>query len=531
MTVSEVIRSVSPSIARSRSLPPWPPDAFAIAAVLLDRTDAYRWIINRRTILENRGYLARVKRLARQWRKATIDERPPPGQVEAWWRDAVGAYRRRADAIPEDDRVWKSLLGVLAVADSASAGSGIPTVEGEPDLFQSMALKTLDFNGGASLCREVPVDRFLVLPKQHTPQSGIHLRSLSHNLALCRPGGAIPNWCYIDERSWMSQKKGTGKHPKRGLWKAQSLNLLLLPWPEEVRPSDFEPARGPFRKKYRYFQYRPSDGRNGYGKAEVEPVLKRARATVGSVDGIVFPELSLARDDCKALCADTGTMIIGGEGEIVPEEAVGFGTNRAVVAYPLKEGQVVAYLGQDKAHRWKVDGSQIRQYGLGGRLDPGKSWWECVRIPRRRLPFWSVNAGLCFCVLICEDLARQEPIADLVRSVGPNLVIALLMDGPQLNHRWPARYATVLADDPGCSVLTLTSLGMARLCRPPGKDESRVIGLWKEAGGEAVPIVLPKDFQGVVISLNMESREELSADGRGEEFLATTIRLGGVHPV
>jgi hypothetical protein len=28
-------------------------------------------------------------------------------------------------------------------------------------------------------------------------------------------------------------------------------------------------------------------------------------------------------------------------------------------------------------------------------------------------------------VLICEDLARQDPAADLIRAVGPNLLIAL----------------------------------------------------------------------------------------------------------
>lgn len=69
-------------------------------------------------------------------------------------------------------------------------------------------------------------------------------------------------------------------------------------------------------------------------------------------------------------------------------------------------------------------------------------------------------------MLVCEDLARQDPAADLIRAVGPNLLIALLMDGPQLSGRWPARYASVLAEDPGTSVLTLTSLGMAERSRP-----------------------------------------------------------------
>src|SRR5687768_17746605 len=37
--------------------------------------------------------------------------------------------------------------------------------------------------------------------------------------------------------------------------------------------------------------------------------------------------------------------------------------------------------------------------------------------------------------LICEDLARQDPIAELVRHVGPTLVVTILMDGPQLKNR------------------------------------------------------------------------------------------------
>jgi hypothetical protein len=32
------------------------------------------------------------------------------------------------------------------------------------------------------------------------------------------------------------------------------------------------------------------------------------------------------------------------------------------------------------------------------------------------------------CALICEDLARPDPVAEIVRTVGPNLVIALLME-------------------------------------------------------------------------------------------------------
>jgi hypothetical protein len=40
------------------------------------------------------------------------------------------------------------------------------------------------------------------------------------------------------------------------------------------------------------------------------------------------------------------------------------------------------------------------------------------------------------------------------------MVVALLLDGPQLASRWTARYASMLLDDPGSAVLTLTSYGM-----------------------------------------------------------------------
>jgi 5-methylcytosine-specific restriction enzyme A len=75
-----------------------------------------------------------------------------------------------------------------------------------------------------------------------------------------------------------------------------------------------------------------------------------------------------------------------------------------------------------------------------------------------------------------------------MRSVGPNLVVALLMDGPQLTARWPARYASVLADDPGSSVLTLTSLGMCLRSRsttaPAAPKEFPVVFLFSGESGK-----------------------------------------------
>jgi hypothetical protein len=124
-------------------------------------------------------------------------------------------------------------------------------------------------------------------------------------------------------------------------------------------------------------------------------------------------------------------------------------------------------------------------------------------------------------------------VANIVRAVGPNLVIALLMDGPQTKERWAARYATVLADDPGCSVLSLTSLGMAQLSRPETGQlsRSRVVALWKDRFRGATEIELPLGSDAIAVSLSIRYREEFTADGRGDGGTAAFPILSGVHPI
>jgi hypothetical protein len=92
------------------------------------------------------------------------------------------------------------------------------------------------------------------------------------------------------------------------------------------------------------------------------------------------------------------------------------------------------------------------------------------------------------------------------------------MDGPQLAARWSARYASVLADDPGSSVLTLTSLGMSVRSRPGGSGlgGSRVIALWKDKLYGTREIELAEKSKGCVLSLARERREEFTADGRSD---------------
>ena len=152
---------------------------------------------------------------------------------------------------------------------------------------------------------------------------------------------------------------------------------------------------------------------------------------------------------------------------------------------------------QNKHHRWSLDEGQITQYHLAGVLHPHVRWWEAMQVPRMAMQFVEL-AELTQASLVCEDLAQNDDIAQLIRSVGPTVVISGLLDGPQLTSRWAARYASVLADDPGSAVLTLACLGMVQRSRPPGRDPSRVIALWKDSTSGVREIPLDPAAHGVL---------------------------------
>jgi hypothetical protein len=203
-------------------------------------------------------------------------------------------------------------------------------------------------------------------------------------------------------------------------------------------------------------------------------------------------------------------------------------------------GANYAYIGgqdwqavQHKHHRWCLDPSQVYQYYLGAALDPDYRWWEAIGIRPRSLNFVTTPAssGLTICPLVCEDLARPDPVTDVIRAVAPTLVVGLLLDGPQLASRWPARYATVLADDPGCSVLTLTALGMALRSQPSGFDPSRVVALWKDPHGGLQQITLAEGARAIALTAQRREVEVVSADGRVSARPIAELVLSGIEQI
>ena len=93
--------------------------------------------------------------------------------------------------------------------------------------------------------------------------------------------------------------------------------------------------------------------------------------------------------------------------------------------------------------------------------------------------------------------------------------------------------ATVLADDPGSSVLTLTSRGMTELSRPYGApDPLPIVGMWKDAKtGDPVPLRLPPQSDALVLCLTAQYFTEWTADGRDDQQGTAYPVLSGVHAV
>jgi hypothetical protein len=116
-----------------------------------------------------------------------------------------------------------------------------------------------------------------------------------------------------------------------------------------------------------------------------------------------------------------------------------------------------------------------------------------------------------------------------MNAIGPNLVIALLMDGPQFESRWSGRYATSLAEDPGSAVLTITSSGMIARSFMPGEMIDYAIALWKEPGGQAISLRLPREDQALLLSLTTSWVEQHTLDRRSCGRNTVRFELGAAH--
>jgi hypothetical protein len=542
-TLHDFLEYLIPGITR-QMLPTWPPDAFALAAATLHRSGAYSTIFNGSP--PDKKWSTTMCETGRAWRKAWTTSSGHnmvfPDNISKWWKIV---QRAAVNGIPisnvkQKEELALTLLSICVCADEASAGAGIPISNPEMpraeaiqpetphrvlphfDIFHFHADKLLlPKETGSSLCQLIHPSKLRVLPKMHTPQSGLTMRAFSHHLALCMPNEVHCEWHILPVNT-----------------QGFCLNLLLVPWPQSVRPAQFQPAPvGPSPTIHRGSHEMFTLHANPFDGSDVKRltnVLRVAREQVGRIDGVVLPELAL-RDNhyeqVKNAVLDTDSFLISGVGSPSTDKKVG--TNCVALDIPIVGLDFQTNIRQSKHHRWKLTKSQILQYGLSTHLNPAASWWEHISIAERRLVFVAMRPWLALSVLVCEDLARPDPAGDILRAVGPNLVVSILMDGPQLIDRWSARYATVLADDPGCSVLCLTSTGMAELSkpRPGGASRSQIVALWKDPERGLIEIELPPGADAIVLNISVDYKEEWSIDGRSDGGLTGYPILSGVHYV
>jgi hypothetical protein len=353
-----------------------------------------------------------------------------------------------------------------------------------------------------------------VQPKGRVTSVGHSVRNLTRNLANVGPLGVVrTNW----------QQLSQACQPPR----FDTLNLLLIPLPYAVDACQFKSfGDSCFKIDQNWL--------GGDARIFIEEVCKivRRASEDGPVDGVIFPEYALTWDLFQALLepvsaaskhkvqfmlSGSSTNCEGQSGNIVLtsiwESRCSKSDDDAGLATQIRT------FSQRKHQRWKLDKSQIASYALGGSLSPNKGHWEHHFIGRREQHFFQLSPDTIFTSLICEDLARNDPCHDIIRSVAPNLVFALLMDGPQLGHRWPARYAGSLADDPGCTVLSFTSyalLGRSNNQRPDRK--SHAVGLLRDSIGQTKEILLPDGKDAIIVTLASDTAEDTTIDGRQTRY-------------
>jgi hypothetical protein len=527
--------------ALRKALAEWPPDLFALTAAILKKSGAYISAMNflgsGEAIDEKRARAC--QEAGRRWR-ARLDGYGDVDEVRTAWgstRDGLGTYKALFNVVAshldleihkicDHLELYMALMNLMAVSDEACAGIGLPLRQPLPPSNDELSPALGNFwretdqvlfpgQFGSSLCKIVLPSVARVLPKLHTAQCGLTIRSFSHHLAYVESAEVEP--------SWVSVPGSRGN-----VHDIHRMNLLIVPWPELITPAHISEVPNDRNLPYNRFAV-DITSTGGTIAAHLCALAEQACKAVGPLDAVVLPELAMTSNDyraARAVLLHRKIMLI-----------TGVGSKRRSANYlnmdiPMSASHALR-LRQRKHHRWRLEKRQILGYQLGSRLNPEKDYWEHVDVQHRVLQFLVLRPWLVAAPLICEDLARHEPVGDLLKNVGPNLVLALLMDGPQLMERWASRYAAVLADDPGCSVLSITSLGMASLSRSgrDRRDSSRVIGLWKDAFSGTTEIELSSEHHGVVLTLAMYQHEEKTADSRSDSGIASYPTLTGVNQV
>jgi hypothetical protein len=557
--------SLPPAPAPDYSAPPsLATDLFAIAATLLLRSGAYHHVAPHmlgddaaRTIAFSCDEQEALVGAGAAWRGDGLRElpEPPPLLLHHW--DRLWSSRRETlfHALPRATPVpdwWLSALALLVIADEAAQDIGF-----RPQQDPSAQALTVEAKVYDKLQRREHVHTFSsadsdiasVLPKSRTPSVGCTLRSLSHHLALLPPRGLA--------RAYWVPPPGGGEAQAERSARGSPFNILLVPMPYKLRAKSFEGCKGDPETNWGWFHVEPEWApRTDLGKSLegdlgldqfwqfLLAMIADAERDVGQVHAVMFPETAMGWQTYEALAVrlrdhSSVELLVSGLFDMATKESpdglrLRRGNFAAMAQFSSGSDRRGRYpvSVREKHHRWKLDRAQIEGYALGSSLDPQFHWWEEITIESRSIDIFTIRGSATLTTLICEDLARHDPCQELIRGIGPNLVFALLMDGAQLPSRWSGRYATVLADDPGSSVLTFTSLGLIERTNDAGiLPKSRQVGLWRDDRGRVTELSVPSDAHGLCVTLQPTPFVEYTLDGRKDDGGTQSWRLAAIRPV
>ena len=364
--------------------------------------------------------------------------------------------------------------------------------------------------GLRTICMDADPTIVAVLPKRQIAQVGCSISVFSKNLGLCNGHkGSKPFYVYPKSNTYAPVNRS-------------QLNILIVPFPYNISESDFVPnidREGNLHNSFEIHQSWISTDKqkDDIVKSIIDQIDLSENKNI-KIDGIIFPEYSINSNlhhtilkeiikynkNIEFLISGSSDDLNGNKGNFVINSYIE-GLNRH---YTISYG---------KHHRWCLDRDQIFDYNLQDRLNPESSWWEKLKICPRRVIFNKVTDGILGCSIICEDLARIEPSHDCIRSIGPDIIFALLMDGPQISNRWSARCAKAFTEDPGSRVLTITSKGL--LNRVNDKEiypRNESIGLFSSRRSHR-EIICPFNGVGVILSLSISNDKGSTICGRISE--------------
>lgn len=540
----------------------WPPDMFALCATIVNRTGLYKLCLLDPNWWNTENWKDEIEMISELWVGYTSNLLfLKPDKKYPQIQKALGKYYETLKIEWESDspidldhlralsnlyvskptrgqlasmKLAKALLYVYITSDVCCGGLGI-IGQGlnEENLAHRnfMAVANLLLNNTGSLST-IPKFHGIVIPKMRTPQAGMVTRSLTHYLTFHITEVEVI-WRTFP---WLERRQ-------------KSLNILAVPYPEIVEAKDFELIPDSYQS-VRFFKGKINDSKkDDKFLTDLTRTISKHAEGENIIDIVVLPEMALSEAQYKSLLHKLKDEFISkGQCARLPIIVSGvISKTEKTTGYPAvdntfnNEVRMSVFFGgrwfnttQRKHHRWQLDRSQIQQYELEGHFTADTLWFEYCSVSQRRLTILSPNGWLALTALICEDLARQEPLGEVIRGIGPTLLMALLSDGPQLKERWSARYASVLADDPGTAVLSLTSKGMMKRSKSPdpkdNEEPSKVVGLWKDMIRGWKELNLLDNNQAIMFSISARYQQEYTLDGRSDGELASVFQIDSRLP-